>query len=785
MLALSSICGIVAFFVGISNSLSSRRKRILVSMELSAMVLLFSDRLAYLYRGNTSVTGFWMVRVTNFLVFFMTLLIVFVFNLYLSNLLVEEGGMKEVPFRIRYVGLVVFAGELLVIASQFTGFYYTFDEFNRYQRADGFLICYIIPILILLVQISVIIQYRKLFSKKLFLSIVLFTILPILASSAQIFLYGLSLTNTTLVGMSVVVYVLAASDKNDTVDRVHKREIESLNEEKQGLKRLFEQVSCALMGEVEKKEGLKVGHSKRVADLSVEIAKRAGLKEKECEEIYIAALLHDAGKMGIPEAIIGKKSELTDEENDIYKQYPINGREILSGVTEAPFISQCASCLRERYDGKGYPEKLKGEHIPEAARIIAVADAYDALMSGSNFREPVPEPIIRENFRKDAGIVFDPEFTDVMIQIIDSSDTSVAKERITDGDTQYETEFDFGEYRNLISKGIAVTGKPTTIEFESRPYEGFNPEFCVPTVIFFDSFDGRVHQSEKSIIRTRYTEYGEIRFDRHNICSEARNILVEDADAENDPFFAAYPDGKNGTLYRLEAAKYRDHVRIKLDDGINRSVVTVALPDSSRYAYVALAGEHCRVTDAKITVSEETIGPDEIRRIVDEISYIDRIEGDIPNVQIDGPRTNTSAGFPVKDGLRLVFHTMSLPTASLIWHCPAILLYSSDDGTVTGTGYREYALIRLDGESDSDTAGEDDNLEVSKTDAFTDWDAWKEFNRKGYGVTVYVRKSFGNVVIMTENGGIKIRATTYVGNRKDIYIALTGDQVALSNIMAV
>jgi hypothetical protein len=638
---------------------------------------------------------------------------------------------------------------------------------------------------ILLDQISLIIQYRKLFSRKLFLSIALFTVLPIVASGAQIFLYGLSLTNTTLVGMSVVVYVLAASDKNDAVDRVHKREIEHLNEEKQSLKLLFEQVSCALMGEVEKKEGLKVGHSKRVADLSVEIAKRVGLKEKECEEIYLAALLHDAGKIDIPEAIIGKKGELTDEENAIYKKYPMDGREILSKVSEAPFISVGASYIRERYDGKGYPDKLKGEKIPEAARIIAVADAYDALMSGTNFRDPVPEPIIRESFRKDAGIVFDPEFTDVMIQIIDSVDTSVAKERITEADTQYETEFDFGEYRNLISKGVVVTGKTTTIEFDNTPHEGFKPEFCVPTIILFDSFDGRVHQSEKSIIRTRYSEFGEIRFDRHNICTDARNILVEEADPENDPFFAVYPADKKGSFYRIEAAKYRDHVRIKLDDGITRSVVTVALPDSSRYAYVALAGEHCKVSDAKITVSEESIGPDDITRIVDEISYIDRIVGDIPNVQIDGPRTNTTEGFPVKDGLRLVFHTMSLPTASLIWHCPAILLYSSDDGTINGTNYTEHALIRLDGESDAESTGEDDRLEVTKTDAFTDWEDWKEFNRKGYGVTVYVRKSLGNVVITTENGGIKIRATEYVGHRKNLYIALTGDQVALTNIMAV
>ena len=135
MLVLIGICGITAFFVLITGALSKPRKRALLLVEVYSTILLISDRLAYIYRGDTSRLGYWMVRISNFLVFFMTLAIVHSINLYVVDLLKNEGGMKKPPLVSMICEILITLGELLLIISQFTGLYYTFDETNHYVRA--------------------------------------------------------------------------------------------------------------------------------------------------------------------------------------------------------------------------------------------------------------------------------------------------------------------------------------------------------------------------------------------------------------------------------------------------------------------------------------------------------------------------------------------------------------------------------------------------------------------------------------------------------------------------
>lgn len=215
MLSMSSICGIITFFVCITGAMPRTRKLALILTESGATLLLFFDRLAYIYRGDESYVGWWMVRISNFLVFELTLLICLGFNLYLTDMLTRECGLSKRPTRTKVVSALVFVGMVMVVINVFTGIYYTFDETNHYQRADGFVICFGIPLISLVIMLSLLLQYGKRIKPAMMrVPLFLFTTLPILASILQFFAYGLSLTNMTLVGNDIILYVFVVLDMN-------------------------------------------------------------------------------------------------------------------------------------------------------------------------------------------------------------------------------------------------------------------------------------------------------------------------------------------------------------------------------------------------------------------------------------------------------------------------------------------------------------------------------------------------------------------------------------------
>ena len=185
------------------------------------------------------------------------------------------------------------------------------------------------------------------------------------------------------------------------------------------LERISMQIATTLSGAIDAKDTYTNGHSTRVAEYSREIARRAGLSEKAQEDIYMIGLLHDVGKIGVPDAIINKQAKLTDEEYAIIKTHPAMGANILKNITEFPKLSTGARWHHERYDGKGYPDGLAAEDIPIEARIIAVADAYDAMSSRRSYRDVLPQEVVREEVQKGIGTQFDPVFADIMLTMID------------------------------------------------------------------------------------------------------------------------------------------------------------------------------------------------------------------------------------------------------------------------------------------------------------------------------------------------------------------------------
>ena len=182
---------------------------------------------------------------------------------------------------------------------------------------------------------------------------------------------------------------------------------------------LFLGIVKSLAAAIDAKDTYTNGHSVRVADYSAEIARRAGYDVSALQRIYITGLLHDVGKIGIPDAIINKNGKLDDEEYAIIKTHPEKGAAILSNIQDMPELSIGAKWHHERFDGKGYPEGLMGEDIPEMARIIAIADAYDAMTSNRSYRRSLPQEVVRAEIEKGKGTQFDPIFADIMLQMID------------------------------------------------------------------------------------------------------------------------------------------------------------------------------------------------------------------------------------------------------------------------------------------------------------------------------------------------------------------------------
>ena len=185
------------------------------------------------------------------------------------------------------------------------------------------------------------------------------------------------------------------------------------------LNRLSIQIVMALAGAVDAKDTYTNGHSTRVAEYARRIALRHGCTKSQQDDIYIIGLLHDVGKIGVRDAVINKPARLTDLEYEEIKLHPVMGARILSRIEDLPTLSVGARWHHERYDGSGYPDGLAGTDIPEAARIIAVADAYDAMTSRRSYRGVLPQDHVRSEMVKGRGTQFDPVFADIMIAMID------------------------------------------------------------------------------------------------------------------------------------------------------------------------------------------------------------------------------------------------------------------------------------------------------------------------------------------------------------------------------
>ena len=159
-------------------------------------------------------------------------------------------------------------------------------------------------------------------------------------------------------------------------------------------------------------------HSIRVSEYSVLIAQKLGFSKEACDELRRTALLHDIGKIAIPDRVLKKPDRLTDEEYETMKSHVVKGAEILKNFTLLEHVEEGALYHHERYDGSGYVHGLKGEEIPINARIIGIADAFDAMTANRVYRKKLNPDLVLGELEKGRGTQFDPKLTDIMMELI-------------------------------------------------------------------------------------------------------------------------------------------------------------------------------------------------------------------------------------------------------------------------------------------------------------------------------------------------------------------------------
>ena len=257
-----------------------------------------------------------------------------------------------------------------------------------------------------------------------------FFVMGIIQIAMLLFLEGLFNELPMIIGL-LCLLMLIVIQQIDDIRKIKielEAEVQNKREEKE---QLLINIVQTLAGTIDAKDSYTKGHSARVAAYATEIARRCGYDEDEQADIYIMGLLHDIGKIGVPDSIIQKTGRLTDEEFAYIKKHPVTGDKILKNIKNKNELSIGARWHHERYDGRGYPDGIKGDEIPEQARIIAVADAYDAMTSCRSYREPLPQEKVLSEIKNGSGTQFDPRFAKIMAEMIEADKEYKMREKKT------------------------------------------------------------------------------------------------------------------------------------------------------------------------------------------------------------------------------------------------------------------------------------------------------------------------------------------------------------------
>ncbi|MCQ2522296.1 MAG: HD-GYP domain-containing protein [Lachnospiraceae bacterium] len=417
------------------------------------------------------------------------------------------------------------------------------------------------------------------------------------------------------------------------ISEQHIDEVIEFHEEKQKnedllTKKMLDQSIETLAYTIDAKDQYTRGHSFRVAKYAKMIAQLDARDDEECRQIYLTGLLHDIGKISIDDAIINKKGRLTAEEFEVIKTHSANGAKILEKMKDYPFLQDGAAYHHERYDGKGYPNGLKGEDIPNIARIIAVADSYDAMTSHRSYRNVMAQADVKQEIWKGVGTQFDPIYAKLMLSLIDSDVDYNMREKADIDDAGFlETDkaeivwetvvpegikvenqlmnetnaFMLGRFAAIVdnwmnpSKGVFVGSEGVEATFTAKMETNTKYLWYVPAIVVYHSEDGTVDSDS-------YDELGV--FIAYGYSWRSGEAISELSTLTKTNQFESWDHwvdrNREGMKYQVSVRKEGATLHLVTQNELLKVEGVLNLPEGyDKDIYISITGERCTISDLK------------------------------------------------------------------------------------------------------------------------------------------------------------------------------------------
>ena len=415
------------------SSLSTTNKRFKYFV-ISAISLIALDIITVITNDYAQFIPRWGNIILNSMYFFNGAIVGLLFVYYIIPNALETKSTKVRKY-FYIVNLSVVSAYLIsLIFNGFFGFYFNFDN-GTYTHGAAYLFVNAIAIALVLEGLTLVIVGRKHFKLRQRVSTILFVVIFLSSFLLQITAFPNILLSDfgTALGLLISFFSLETPDYLNlmaTLDELNElkgsleiqvqNRTKELDEEKEAYEELTLETLSSLARVIDAKDHYTVGHSFRVAAYAKGMAQRLGFSFADTEQLYFAGLVHDVGKIGISEAIIAKPGKLTEREFEIIKSHPALGGNILRGIRQFKVFEQVARNHHERYDGNGYPDKLKGEDIPYEARIVTICDTFDAMTSDRSYRKALTDEKALQELIDCSGTQFDPELVKVFIDLYKS-----------------------------------------------------------------------------------------------------------------------------------------------------------------------------------------------------------------------------------------------------------------------------------------------------------------------------------------------------------------------------
>lgn len=388
--------------------------------------------------------------------FIMLMLCPLPISLYVNNL--QKGKYKKIFQSICFIALLNF---IICTILHLTGIA---DYIETMPAAHAILI-----ITFLAVILTFLIRYWNHRSRSdclLFFGL-LITMLSVIFEAISVY-YKVSVSGV-FVGIAILIllFINVIYTIHIIRDIIKHQQQEELDKRKKNIEEMSLQLMQMLSTTIEAKDEYTKGHSHRVAEYSVLIARELGWNEKELSNLKNAAHLHDIGKIAIPDTILNKPSKLSEEKFSIIKEHTIIGANILKNISLIDHVQEIVRNHHERYDGNGYPDGLKGKEIPLHARIVTVADSYDAMSSQRIYRNQLPPEKIIQELENNKGTQFDPEITDIFLKLLREDRIHVKEDHlsITENTQIPEAEIEMSQFISDIMSTIRTQKAKENLDF--------------------------------------------------------------------------------------------------------------------------------------------------------------------------------------------------------------------------------------------------------------------------------------------------------------------------------